>query len=364
MSEKKGSGLSIPGQPTEEAVAEVGSAAGKSLVRGISRLGTASTEKWVQTQEARAEAARLAIDTEAKIASDLALTKARREFELGELEHQALLQRRAVRLRRKLAREQINLENIQAKAIEFTEKDSENNKAREIDEDWMFRFAEAAQNVSDQGVQEMWARVLNSAAVDQPEPPLSAVALQTLGLFDKRTAQDFRKFVGVIVRFGFAPVLRADPDPQEIDIAALMDLGLIQHQADTSPYDLPDALIEGATSNLGLRLFKDRFFLTKKGADIGNAVFRETDVACGEELSMQYLQLLLTKEISVNKGATIYPKLDGKIGKTSFLIEAGSTNSGDAWKAEPICDGMSSRLKQLMEWLSAGYRISVRRHEG
>ena len=254
--------------------------------------------------------------------------------------------------------------NYAFKKGEFTEKDIENNKAREIDEDWMFRFAEAAQNVSDQDVQEMWARVLNSAAIDQPAAPLSALALQTLGLLDKRAAEDFRKFVGVVVSFGFVPVLRADPDPQDIDIAALMDLGLMQHQADSNPYDLPDVLIETGTSNLGLKLFKDRFFLTKKGADIGNAVFRGTDVACGEELLGHYLRLLLTKEISANKGATVYPKLGGKIGKTSFLIEPGFTDSGEAWKGEPVYGGMSSRLKQLIEWLSANYRISIRQHDG
>jgi uncharacterized protein DUF2806 len=360
MSEKKGGGLSIPGQPIEEAIAEVGSEAGKSLVRGVSRLGTASTERWVLTQEAKAEAARLAIETETKIANDQALAKARREFELSEFDHQALLQRRAARLRLKLAKEQINLEAIQAKAIEFTEKDTENDKARELDEDWMFKFAEAAQTVSDQDVQTMWARVLNSAAIDQPAPPLSPLALQTLGLFDKRAAEDFRKFVGVVVRFNFVPVLRDYADPQNIDIAALMDLGLIQHQTGGEPYDLADVLIELGTSNLGLRLFKDRFFLTKKGADIGNAVFRGTDVACGEELEQQYLRLLLAKEINANGGVTVYPKVDGKIGKTSFLIEKGATSSGEGWKGEPIYRDLSSRLKQLIEWLSANYQISVR----
>jgi hypothetical protein len=76
------------GQPTEEAVAEVGSEAGKSLVRGLGRLGSAYVSEWTAKREARAEATRLAIETDAKIKSNTALAVFRREQEMAELEHE------------------------------------------------------------------------------------------------------------------------------------------------------------------------------------------------------------------------------------------------------------------------------------
>jgi hypothetical protein len=188
-SSPKGKGLSLPGQPTEEAVAEVGSAAGKSLVRGLSRLGNAYVSEWAAQREARAEAVRLAIETDARIKTDTALASVRREQELAEFEHRAALERRAARFRVEMAREQTNLEAIERRAIEFTERAAESGNARELDEDWLFKFADLAQKVSDDDVQALWARALSSAAI-QDAPKLSAAALQTLGLFDKHTARN------------------------------------------------------------------------------------------------------------------------------------------------------------------------------
>src|SRR6266851_2476986 len=145
---KHGRGLSLPGQPTEEAIAQVGSEAGRSLLRGLAKLGNAYVTKWTATKEAQAEAARLAIETASGIETEAALTKARRDHEIAELEHQAVLQRRLERLRHELAREQLNLEAIERRALEFTEGDPENANGRDIDEDWLFRFADFAQNIS------------------------------------------------------------------------------------------------------------------------------------------------------------------------------------------------------------------------
>jgi hypothetical protein len=88
------SGISIPGQPTEEAIAEVASDAGRSLVRGFAKLVDAQFGGWIATKEAKAEAAKLAIATNAQIANERAQIEARRHIELSEIEHQGLGQRR------------------------------------------------------------------------------------------------------------------------------------------------------------------------------------------------------------------------------------------------------------------------------
>jgi len=128
--------------------------------------------------------------------------------------------------------------------LEFTEQEAEKDKPREIDEDWIFKFAEYAQKVSEKDVQSLWGRALSSAAM-QGMPKLSASALQTLGLFDKSIAEGFRKFVAVVARLGFVPHLPAgEPEPQQIDLGALQDLGLIAEELRTETCRFEDFAFE------------------------------------------------------------------------------------------------------------------------
>ena len=120
QSKRPGTGMSIPGQPTEEAIAAVGTDAGRSLVRGFARLSDSLLGPWLASREAKAASAKLTIETQGKIEAHQAVIEARRRFEIEEAKHQSLLDRRAQRLRVELAREQENLESIQRKAIEFT----------------------------------------------------------------------------------------------------------------------------------------------------------------------------------------------------------------------------------------------------
>src|SRR5437016_9116397 len=92
---KQGHELILPGQPTEEAIAEVGSEAGRSLLRGLGTLGNAALGGWV----VKREAARLVTETEGKLKAATAVAAARREHELADVEHRAALERRVERLR-------------------------------------------------------------------------------------------------------------------------------------------------------------------------------------------------------------------------------------------------------------------------
>lgn len=362
----KGKGLSLPGQPTEEAIAEVGSEAGKSIVRGFGRLGNALTSEWVAKREAKAEAARVAIETDAEIKKDAALEAARREYEIAELNHRAALERRAARLRIELAREQINLEAIERRALEFTERDPNNGEPREIDEDWLFRFADIAQKVSDADVQNLWARALSSASM-QNSVKLSAAALQTLGLFDKDIAEDFKKFVTVIVRIGFMTHPGSGlPQPEPIGLAALMDMGLVREIVSSAPLNLSDFSFETRrTANLKLPQTRAHLGLTKRGSDIANAVFKSIEeLPLGEDLEQAYLQNALEQELK-HPGTAIVPTLaDGSRREIRLTARNSITETiaKGAWKTSDVAPQLSRRLIALLEWVEPRYEMTISDH--
>lgn len=358
QSAPKGRGVSLPGQPTEEAIAEVGSEAGKSLVRGLSRLGSA----YVTKREAKAEAVRLAIDTDAKIKADTALANARREQELADFDHWATLERRAQRFRVEMARDQINLEAIERRALEYTEADPKNTNAREVDEDWLFRFADFAQKVSDRDVQSLWARALSSAAIEG-STRLSAAALQTLGLFDREIAASFQKFVATASAIGFVPYTPdGEADPQQIDLATLSDLGLIQEYFSELPYEYEDfALKQGY--ELRIKPPISQRGLTKRGYDIATAVFTQTeDLSLSEEHEQKYFQHALSWLMLSHLLITISPKLN----ETEPPLQIGLTNKSASnanahrpdWQSE-VGARLSPRLVKLLVWAEKIYDIQI-----
>ena len=181
-------GSLVLGKELEKAAADVSREAGKSITRGIAKLFNANFGTGITTKEAKAEAARIAIETQAEVDRNRVLIQERRKQELEEIEHQEvrlLAERRFKRLFTEMAREQSNLEAIAARSLYITEHDSDGDNAREIGEDWMFKFADYAQDVSDKQVQDLWSRILSSAAINGKEV-LSPAALQSMSLLDKK----------------------------------------------------------------------------------------------------------------------------------------------------------------------------------
>jgi|GEM_PF-5367033 len=357
---KQGRGLSLPGQPTEEALAEVGSAAGNSLIRGFAKLGNAYVSEWTAKREAKAEAAHLAIGTDAKIKADTALATARREQEIAEFEHRAALDRRAARFRVEMIREQQNLEAIERRALEYTESAPENGNAREIDEDWIFKFADLAQKVSDRDVQSLWARALSSAAM-QGRPKLSAAALQTLGLFDKHMAESFRRTVAAIAAVGCLPISpNGEVDTQDIDIALLRELGLIDSVSqDNDPFKFCDFAFEARPEMRGYYAYA----LTLRGAEIAGAVFRGSeDLFLSEEHEQQYLRLVLVQQFASMMTTIILPKLNIDRQQVVLGIKPKSATTQairNDWKTLVDAEAFSTRLRKLLLWAEEGYDIHV-----
>jgi hypothetical protein len=362
QSKPERTGMSIPGQSTEEAIANVGTDAGRSLVRGLAKLSDAALGPWIATREAKAASAKLAIETKSKIEAQQAVVEARRKYEIEEVEHSGLLDRRAQRLRVELAREQENLESIQRKALEFTESDPDSASSQEIDEDWLFQCADFAQRVSDKDVQVLWARVLSSASM-KGRSQLSAQALQTLSLFNKRAAIDFQKFVFVVGNLGFFPAIdrQYQSDPQEIDLDALRDLGVIDWNTAMSPYRFKDFIMDTGTPNLGLQLLKDRVSLTTRGADIANAVFRGSQFNPGDHLIDDYLQILVQREVRNNKAIGIFLPGEGGQWPSAFVIrERGDSAASADWQSDKRYMSASPRLKTLLERAGQQYNIDAR----
>ena len=71
--------MDIPGQKIEKAAAEVGTKAGNSIIKGLAKLGGAAFAEWINTKEAKAEAARLAVETQAQIDKERQLQAFRRQ---------------------------------------------------------------------------------------------------------------------------------------------------------------------------------------------------------------------------------------------------------------------------------------------
>ena len=110
----------VPGKELEKAAAEVATDAGKGLVRGIARTLGALTAEWTAKKEARADAARKAIETQAEIDRGNALVNARRASELLEVEYLTQIEfakRRAERMLLEMAREQKNFEAITQQSL-------------------------------------------------------------------------------------------------------------------------------------------------------------------------------------------------------------------------------------------------------
>jgi Protein of unknown function (DUF2806) len=343
----------LPGQKLVEAVV---TEAGKSLVRVLERLVGAS--KWVATKEAEAEAAAMAIKTQAEIQRERALTNERRKVELEEIEYRSLRERRLIRLRYELAWEQANLESIAVRALKLTEQSPNADKGRDIDEDWMFAFARFAQVVSDKDVQELWARILSSAAMAEGQK-LSAAALQTMSLLDKKVATDFRKFCAVLATFTFYPAHdrcgEPDAETQNIDLVSLTELGLIHGK--NGEYSFLDFSM-GIGFPDQIRLVHADFALTRRGSEIANAVFRDdADLKLSEELEQKYLQDVISNQMNQYHTVSILPPPEQGELIARYVISLTHPRGPAPVKGDfsGIPQKFSMRLERLLEWAASRY---------
>ena len=221
----------VPGKEIEKAAGQLVTAAGRSAIRGIANILGAATAEFFAAKVERARAARLSIKTDAEIKRTTALTAARHRLEIKEIEHKgrvARAQRAIDRTIRDLEHQQENLEVIGHRSIELLEADP-SLEPREFERNWLLRFSDYAQKVSESELQELWAQVLASAAVEG-ETRLSPAALATMALLDQATAKQFMSFIAAMRGIGELPIMyspliyRCLP----IDLGMLTEYGLIE----------------------------------------------------------------------------------------------------------------------------------------
>lgn len=224
----------VPGKDLEKAAGQIATAAGKSAIRGIANALGAATAEYFAKKAAKAQAVKLAIKTEAEIEKRRTMIRAQHEFELEDIAQTGRVEvaKRALnRMLSELCDQQENLESIGARSIELLEA-APSAKPRELDPEWLFAFSELAQKISDEQVQELWARVLSSAAIED-KTRLSPAALSLLALMDKNIASQFGYFCRVVKSIQncprmyspmFAKILPGTP----INLGLLLEIGLIQ----------------------------------------------------------------------------------------------------------------------------------------
>ncbi|MDR3401111.1 MAG: DUF2806 domain-containing protein [Chthoniobacter sp.] len=127
----------------------------------------------------------------AKAEADAALTKAHSENAVSDLKR-----RTATRLMQEEMRKQENMEGITERAIPQLEDKADASKT---DDDWMANFFEKCRNVSNEEMQQLWAKIL-AGEVNKPGS-FSKRTISFLADIDKNDAESF----AALCSFGFGP---------------------------------------------------------------------------------------------------------------------------------------------------------------
>jgi hypothetical protein len=354
------------GKDLSKVASDVASEGGKSIIRGLATLVESHFAPHIAKNKAKADAIRI----EAAIKTDRALTDERRRRELEEIDHQAemaekelLVSQRVNRVYVEFAREEANLQAIASASLRITEQDPDRNEAREIEEDWIFKFANYAQEVSDRRVQQWWSRILSSAAIGG-KPLLSPAALQAMSLLNKNGANDFEKCCRVFAAFGFYPLAGKsfDNEIQDIDLRNLSEVGLIAETA-RDKYSFADFDLARGREAARFSLLHSQLVLTQRGAQIAQAVFGVRPLLLADEVQDKYIQAVMLDQTNIPFKMT--PKLSNESAPFFVHFEHKSMahpteNTEDITARVYVLletSKVSERMQRLVKW--AGDQFSV-----
>lgn len=143
---------------------------------------------------------------------------------------QDLIERTGMRLFSQEVRKQQNIEAIVDKAYEEL-KNEESVSNEPVDEDWIVRFFNSVEDVSNEKLQEIWAKIL-AGEIKKPR----SSSLRTLDLLKNQSVNEailFEKVSSCIIRSGEKALIPNEPDlwkAQDVkfsDLIALSDAGII-----------------------------------------------------------------------------------------------------------------------------------------
>jgi hypothetical protein len=360
----------IPGKDFEEAAAnvleKVGTDAGKTFIRGIAKLFGAMTAEYIARKEARADAVRQTVSTEARIDKRRALIKAKHNTELEEADHElrlTLARRRADRMFHEMAQEQNNLEAITSRALDLIESQP-NAMISTLDMDWVLRFAEYAQKISDKEVQELWARILSFSATEQ-KSKMSPASLLLMSQLDRRAASDFETFCLYNSAFGVFPSSLTISVGNEQALRYLAEVGFVE-MITGKHLRILNFIIEpnvhGRTDIEKVAEF-EFYVLSVRGREICNAIFRETSIRpSGDDLVRA-----LAEVIHLEAGENVQIRTDVKDQTDEYAViwlyprrhgEFGADES--SWSV--INDLENATLKLALTSLSDNLRMPAQMH--
>ena len=120
---------------------------------------------------------------------------------------------------------QINLENIVNKAVKFIENNSSISN-ESVDIDWMTRFINISQDISNEEMQNLWAKILANE-VSKPNS-YSLRTLEVLKSISHREAKLFSRFVDLSVRIQDQIVVMCDQEYLSSKNISVYDLNLLK----------------------------------------------------------------------------------------------------------------------------------------
>ena len=161
----------------------------------------------------------------ARAKADAAMIEAESDIEITDLERRAMS-----RFVHEQTREQKNIEDITTKALLHLN-DTANPAA--IDDDWLAEFFARSRRVSNEQMQDLWARILSGEA-NRPES-VSKRTLEFVALMDRADAETFAKLcnlsncsLGEPIVFDTNDEILAKAGLQYTDLAHLDSIGLVQ----------------------------------------------------------------------------------------------------------------------------------------
>jgi hypothetical protein len=196
---------------------------GKCLGDGMSKVYKPAAIYLEGKAKAAVEANRIVKLAEAEAKVELIRSEKRSEQALMEADFlEELAQRTKTRFVNQELFRQANLEAVIEESIQIAEKEHGDTSAVSIDESWMWKFIEGAQNVSEEELREFWARILSSKGAGNDIRP---IVLDVLRLFDKELATSFRRISLFCILYNY---ISASELSSTNDLEDLVDVGVLE----------------------------------------------------------------------------------------------------------------------------------------
>lgn len=199
---------------------------GSLAATSLSEVGTKLIEKVAEAAGILYEPTQ--IRRRARAEADAAMIRATSELEIDEMQRRAL-----VRLAKEEASNQANMEAILDKTVSLIGDDA---SPENLDSDWIRRFFDRSRLISDEAVQDVWAKLLAGEA-DSPGA-YSKRAIDVLDSLDSKDIHTFTRLCSFAVNIGIPTLLIYDISDSIYrdnglslyDVSALESVGLV-HQS-------------------------------------------------------------------------------------------------------------------------------------